>query len=246
MKVFQWIYIVYVVLMFIVITLFFVPVITVPYFLYRNKSRWISWAGFWMRYYSLFLFVCGWIIRVKGRGNLVKEQHYFYTPNHSSFLDPPAAIFAAWPRTRPLGKDSIAKVPFFGWMYKHYSILINRSDARSRLMSYKSLLHNASEGIGLIMFPEGTQNPNPPHMLPFQPGAFKAAIATKTPIVPMAILNTWNCLPRDSFLKIKPGIITVIVGKPIETLGYTDAQSEELSNLVRAEMQKLIDLNYKA
>lgn len=72
-------------------------------------------------------------------------------------------------------------------------------------------------GESLFVFPEGTfvaaQG-----LLPFRLGAFRAAVDTGCPIVPVAIRGTRRLFPADTLLLRRTGV-TVTIGKPISPDG---------------------------
>ena len=51
----------------------------------------------------------------------------------------------------------------------------------------------------MLIFPEGTFF-RPPGLLPFRLGAFKAAVDTKRPVVPIALRGTRKLLPDGTWL----------------------------------------------
>ena len=74
------------------------------------------------------------------------------------------------------------------------------------------------EGAWVIMFPEGTRTPIGKQGK-YKTGGARFAIATGAPVVPIAH-NAGHVWPRNSFLKYA-GIVTVSIGKPIDTTGLT-------------------------
>jgi 1-acyl-sn-glycerol-3-phosphate acyltransferase len=65
----------------------------------------------------------------------------------------------------------------------------------------------------MLVFPEGTFF-RKPELLPFRLGAFKAAVESRCPIVPIALRGTRRVLPDGTWLFThKP--IDVIVGAPL-------------------------------
>ena len=75
-----------------------------------------------------------------------------------------------------------------------------------------------AEGAWVIMFPEGTRTPTGKQGK-YKTGGARFAIATGAPVVPIAH-NAGRVWPRNSFLKYA-GIVTVSIGKPIDTTGLT-------------------------
>ena len=60
------------------------------------------------------------------------------------------------------------------------------------------------------------------------------------PIVPVTICGTFALLPKTT-LAPRPGRVDVIIGEPIDTADYTDAQINELILRTRAAIQDTLD-----
>jgi 1-acyl-sn-glycerol-3-phosphate acyltransferase len=65
-------------------------------------------------------------------------------------------------------------------------------------------------------------------LAPFFDGAFRLAIETQTPIVPFAILNSKEHLPRKNPLLLNPGIIDMKFGAVIPVAGLQASDLEKL------------------
>lgn len=170
--------------------------------------------------------------RVEVRGHHDKDKQYIFCPNHFSYLDIPTmglnphnAIF--------VGKNEMAKIPMFGFMYRNLHITVDRSKLKSRFNTMVKTLEALDEGKSLVIYPEGgIVSTSPPHMAPFKDGAFRAAIEKQIPIVPVTIPHNWIFLP-DGELGVNWGSITVIFHEPIDTTGRTLDDIETLKETVR-------------
>jgi 1-acyl-sn-glycerol-3-phosphate acyltransferase len=101
-----------------------------------------------------------------------------------------------------------------------------------------------SEGVWVIMFPEGTRTPRGSQGV-YKLGAARLAVATGTPIVPIAV-NSARCWPRKSFL-VRPGIVDVSIGRPIATAGREpDEVMREVETWIEAEMRRIDPEAYAA
>jgi 1-acyl-sn-glycerol-3-phosphate acyltransferase len=72
-------------------------------------------------------------------------------------------------------------------------------------------------GQSVLIFVEGTFTPAP-GLRPFQLGAFKAAVASGRPVIPVALRGTRQIL-RDETILPKPGRVTVTITPPLEPAG---------------------------
>ncbi len=87
------------------------------------------------------------------------------------------------------------------------------------------------------MFPEGTRTTRGSQGT-YKSGAARLAVATGTPIVPIAVTSA-RCWPRKSFL-LRPGVIDVSIGAPIESVGREpDALMREVETWIETEMRRL-------
>jgi 1-acyl-sn-glycerol-3-phosphate acyltransferase len=83
-----------------------------------------------------------------------------------------------------------------------------------RLAGAEDVERRLHEGDLLVVFPEGAFV-RPAGLLPFRLGAFRAAVDTGRPIVPVAIRGARHVLPADTWL-FRPGRITVSIAAPLE------------------------------
>ena len=117
-------------------------------------------------------------------------------------------------------------------------IIINRGDKfRAMKQVIKQGNDRLNSGISVVIFPEGTRQPYK-KLGHYQNGA--AAIAKKSgkPIQPV-FHNAGRCWPKGSFLK-KPGVITIVIGKPIyPNDGSASEITEQIKNWAFEQSQKI-------
>ncbi|HQB93162.1 MAG TPA: lysophospholipid acyltransferase family protein [Smithellaceae bacterium] len=189
-------------------------------------------------------FVCGTIwarlngcltpmlVNVKGRENVVKTQSYVIIANHQSQYD--VFVVYGW-----LGidfkwvmKQELRKVPGIGiGCEKVGHIFIDRSNHEKALASLQKAKEKIVNGTSVMFFPEGTRSKDG-SLGEFKKGAFKMALDLKLPILPITIIGTNKILPSNS-IDLFPGRARMIIHKPIDTSGYTDANLDELVSLTR-------------
>jgi 1-acyl-sn-glycerol-3-phosphate acyltransferase len=216
----------------------FFPLLCVP-ILFPKQFRWIGIANrWWARFLFLSIFIP---FRVENRTKLDPKKKYVFCPNHFSYLDIPAmglnhhnAIF--------VGRSEMMGFPLFGYMYKKLHITVDRTRLKSRYESLKRSLEAVDEGKSLVIFPEGgIVNTKEPIMGKFKDGAFRVAIEKQIAIVPVTIPYNWIILPTDEF-RLKWHLLEIVFHEPIETVGMTLDNIEELKEKTRIvidqEMQK--------
>lgn len=182
----------------------------------------------------------GWRIEVENRERLEAHRPCVIVANHQSFLDV-VTFGSIFPRrTVSAGKREIGRIPVFGWFYRlSGNLIIDRAHARSALESLEAAGRTMrEEKIAVWFMPEGHRN-QAPELLPFKTGAFRLAIASQAPIVPIvagpltAIADTRRHLAR-------PGVLRLRVLEPVLTQGLTSGDLPGLLDRVRARMQQEI------
>ena len=94
-----------------------------------------------------------------------------------------------------------------------------------------------AKGVWVIMFPEGTRIPRG-QAGPYKSGGARLAVATDTPVVPIAVSSA-KCWPRRAFVKF-PGVVDVSIGAPIASTGRdADELIREVEHWIEAEMHRL-------
>ncbi|PVD53461.1 1-acyl-sn-glycerol-3-phosphate acyltransferase [Terrimonas sp.] len=149
----------------------------------------------WMQ---VFIFLIGCRLIIKGKENFIKGQNYIVVSNHNSYMDVPLTTpFIPGPN-KTIAKAELAKVPLFGTIYKRGSILVDRKSERSRKESFGKMKAVLGAGMHMCIYPEGTRNRTNEPLKSFHDGAFKLAIDTGKPIIPVLLFNTKKVLPGSS------------------------------------------------
>jgi len=194
-----------------------------------------GFARLWSR---LILCTSSAHLTVQGLDAIDPSQPAIYTANHSSALDIPVLYVGLPFQFRILAKSELFRLPFVGWhLTRSGQIPIDRSDARHSLRSLAAAAQSVKAGMNLVVFPEGGRCTDG-HLQPFLGGTFYAAIKAQVPIVPLAIVGTFEALPMNSYV-IRPTPFRLIVGDPIPTAGLVSRDMETLSTRVRQAMSDL-------
>lgn len=211
-------YKIWVFLVFTVFMIVLLPGIIVPFF-FGQKYGWIGYKflALWSWIFSQLNFIH---YRYKGLENIEKGKSYIYVSNHTSFLDIPGITMAIPGGYRPLAKKELLKIPIFGWIAKTAGVIVDRSSPQSRKASMDHLKDLINMGLSILIFVEGTQNRSKEILQPFKDGAFRMAIDTQQPIMPMVVIGA-GPLMRPGTIEMKPGKIKVVVGKEIPTNGLS-------------------------
>lgn len=215
----------------------YLPGILIPFLLgdhFGNVSYWF--LKLWAKTFSVLNRIP---YRIYGREHIRKDQAYIYLSNHTSYLDIPGMCLTVPRQIRPLAKKELLKIPVLGWIIRNASVIVDRSNNESRRKSMEHLKEVLRRGISILIFPEGTQNRTTEPLQPFYDGAFRIAVETQQPILPMVILNAGKLMPPRR-MHIQPGVITIKINPEIATRGMTFADIPALKERVRSEMLEMM------
>ena len=151
-----------------------------------------------------------------------------YVSNHLSYFDTPV-LFAKLPfQFRILAKESLWKIPFVGWyLNRSGQVPIDAKSGRSAIAGLLRGVRTLQGGMPLVIFPEGGRAERG-EMTPFQQGAAFMAIKAQVPVVPLAIIGTYELLPIHVY-HLTPRPLLIAVGEPISTIGMTTRDAETLT-----------------
>jgi 1-acyl-sn-glycerol-3-phosphate acyltransferase len=202
----------------------FVFFLIYPFFvLFAQRESWKRYGHFMNKVWAHTVFwSCGLRTTIHYKFKPNSKDQYIYCANHSSYLDIPTLCYALPGYFLLMGKASLAKAPLFGYMFTSFYIAVDRGKAKSRAEAMHKSKEAIAKGYGLAIFPEGTiPRENLPKMIPFKDGAFRIAIETQVPIVPVAIMNNWKILPDDGSFTPRLFPMITVVCEPISTTGLT-------------------------
>ncbi len=217
MKIFQWIYTVYAVLIFVLLMLIFALFIILPLVISPRGGK-VSFI-FIRLWASMWSFLVGIKYEIHGREFIDPKEAYIYIFNHRSFIDAPVIPMAIHQEVRAIGKKELSKIPVFGLIISRVAVWVDRKDAASRKASVENLKKILENGISIVVAPEGTRNDTSQTLLPFQRGAFRIALETSTSIMPMAVIGADRIMRKGSLL-MKPGKINIYFSNPIKPEQY--------------------------
>ena len=204
---------------------------------YRVTVQWpraMTWAARW---------ICGLRWEVVGEENL-PDGPAVLLPKHQSTWE---TFFLIWWTPRDLCfvfKRELLYVPFFGWgMGLLKMIHIDRARKRNAFDSVVTQgAAQLASGRWVIIFPEGTRIPAGTQGK-YKSGGARLAIRTGVPVIPIAV-NAGRLWPKKKLIKT-PGLITVSIGKPIESSGKTpEYLTREVETWIEAEMRRISPADY--
>ena len=193
----------------------------------ENKAHKI--ANLWAK---MLLKLASIRVNVIGRENVLMNRPQIFMANHQSDFDILIVLAYIPGQFRWIVKKELFKIPIFGKAMKSACYIeIDRQNREKAMKSLEEAAQKIREGKSVMTFPEGTRSKDG-IIKPFKQGLFHLAIQAGVPIVPISIIGAHEIMPKRT-LKVKPGRITMVIGRPVEVSGYTIETRGELIERVR-------------
>ncbi len=190
----------------------------------KGSVYFIKVARIWM---NVWLWLVGCPVRIKGEENFAAGHNYVVTCNHNSLMDVPLSSPYIPGANKTIAKKSFAKIPLFGWFYSKGSVLVDRTDERSRRKSYDDMKAVLRKGMHICIYPEGTRNRGNEPLKKFYDGAFRLSKDTGHAVIPTLIFNTRKALPVNKPFFFLPVKLEMHFLPPVDPAGLTSEQLKE-------------------
>ncbi|MDR3341499.1 MAG: 1-acyl-sn-glycerol-3-phosphate acyltransferase [Treponema sp.] len=152
---------------------------------------------------------------VTGQEWIPKKGGVCFVSNHGSIFD--IALHLAY-IGRPFGfiaKKELAMIPLLNiWILLLDGLFIDRQDIRKAIGTINRGVRHIKAGGAMIIFPEGTRSKGR-GLLPFRSGSLKLATKAGVPIIPVAIIGSYDVFEKNFRVQRVP--VKVAFGKPIMT-----------------------------
>tara|TARA_B100000212_G_scaffold255107_1_gene195564 strand:+ start:1185 stop:1841 length:657 start_codon:yes stop_codon:yes gene_type:complete len=185
------------------------------------------------------LFFLGAWIRIKNK--IPNDQTYIIMMNHTSFAD---VFFSMQPlrgKYTALLASFNFKIPIWGTMLRFFNAIPvyrrNKNKAIQAIKNAETIIKDM--GYHVVIFPEGTRTTNG-KLQKFKKGGFHMAINTGVPIIPIAVKGGFDFKPKTRWY-IKPSIIDIEVGKPIDVTKYSISELDQLITHTRNTFLELLN-----
>ncbi|MFO7785862.1 MAG: lysophospholipid acyltransferase family protein [Thermodesulfobacteriota bacterium] len=170
---------------------------------------------------------CGVRVDVLGQENIDTRVPRIYLTNHQSFFDIFTLLASLPVDFKFLLKQELMRIPVLGFTMKRARyIAIDRSNPRKAVQSMNEAAERIKAGTSVVVFPEGTRSEDG-RLQSFKRGGFLLALKSGCELVPVTIDGSNRVAPKGS-LRIRPGRISMTIGKPISLDGYSKKNVDEL------------------
>ena len=209
--------------------------------LFEKRGYFAHWcARTWSR---LILGTTGVRVSVTGLDRLVPGRTYVFVANHQSIYDIPILFWSLPYQLRIIAKQSLGRFPFLGWhLSRTGHMLVDRKRPdRAAIFSWASRL--TSQGLSLIVFPEGTRSRDG-RVARFKGLSFYLALEAGLPIVPLSVIGSRHVMLKGR-LATYPGDVRLVVHEPMDTsaLAGTDSRAfaERVRQIIAPDAQSDVD-----
>ena len=177
---------------------------------------------------------------VFGAENHPKEGGYVMYPNHQGKYDA-YGIASVHEKSCTVVMD---KAKSYGIFIKEVIDVLkgkrlDKQDVRQALTVIDEIGKEVKQGRRYILFPEGEYESEKKNTLTdFKAGCFKASIKSKTPIVPVTLIDSYKAFNSSHI-----GMVTTQVHflKPVFYEEYKGLKTQQIAELVRERIQKKLD-----
>jgi 1-acyl-sn-glycerol-3-phosphate acyltransferase len=128
-----------------------------------------------------------------------------------------------------VAKKELFYVPFIGWnMSLNRYISLERSRSKSKRMMMDKAVAVIRKGNSVMIFPEGTRTKDG-NLQPFKSGAFRLALETGSPLLPIAIKGTFYAIKKGGFIIHKNHDLEAVLLDPIPFETIRDMEPREIA-----------------
>jgi 1-acyl-sn-glycerol-3-phosphate acyltransferase len=117
---------------------------------------------------------------------------------------------------------------------------LDKSSMKAQMNGILNVIDEVKDGRRYIIFPEGGYGNNKNKVQDFLPGSFKCALKSESPIVPVALIDSYKPFGVNSLKKVTTQVHFL---EPIYYETYKDMTTQEISRLVRYRIMETISAN---
>ena len=185
------------------------------------------------------LYASGIFPKIKKENKLDPKKQYILCSNHPSTLDIVMMFALSKKPVSFIGKDSLSKIQIFGYYYKSFNVLVDRSNLRNSYLAYQEAGKKLTQGQNMVIYPEGGIPKEDIRLFRFKKGPFRLAIEEQVSIIPITFADNKSLFPID-YLSGKPGIARITIHNEVSTKGMNGTDIEKLKyriyNIIESEL----------
>lgn len=176
---------------------------------------------------------------VFGTENLPEDGGYVMYANHQGKYDAVGIIYGHDTPCTILMDKKRSQMPLMNeFLYLLRGSRLDKDDMRSQVRTILSVAKQVEEGRRYIIFPEGGYGQNMNHVGEFLPGAFKCSTKSRTPIVPVVLVDSYKPFSVNSLRPVKTQVHFL---KPIQHEEYKNLPTERIADMVRTRIVEKIN-----
>ena len=118
------------------------------------------------------------------------------------------------------------------------AVVIDLDNNRDKVRAIMDVTRQVKLGRNFLIFPEGGYTDNKNELQEFQAGCFSCSLQTKTPIVPIALFDSYKSMNSNTFGRVDTQVHFL---KPLLYEDYKDMKTTEIAAVVRERIQETID-----
>lgn len=177
-------------------------------------------------------------LQVTGRENIPDGGGFLLYGNHQGLFDILAIVSTCDTPIAAVLKKELYEIPFLKQIVDcTYSFPMDRDDLRQSMEVIQNVIKEVKKGRNYLIFPEGTRSKKGNEMLEFHSGSFKCAAKTKCPIIPFALIDSYEVLDQKGS---KPVTVQLHYLDPIPYEEYAGMKTPEIAEMVRSRIEAVI------
>lgn len=178
--------------------------------------------------------------KVYGEDNLPDEGGYVMYPNHQGKYDALGIIGAHKKPCTFLIDKKRSGIPFA----REFTALLeasrlDKTNIKAQVGTIVEIARQVKDGRRYIVFPEGGYTDNHNKVTTFLPGAFNCSVKSKTPIVPVALIDSYKVFGINSIKKVTTQVHFL---KPIYYEEYKEMSTAEIAGMVRSQIENVVSM----
>jgi 1-acyl-sn-glycerol-3-phosphate acyltransferase len=177
--------------------------------------------------------------RSYGNYNLPIDSGYIMTPNHQGKYDALGIMLThGSPCSVVMDIDKSNSILVKQFINLVRGKRLDRNNIKQSIKIIREMANEASIGRKFIIFPEGGYESNKNTTTSFKAGAFKSAIWSKTPIVPVVLIDSYKVFAERN---LKPLTTYIYYLKPLLYEQYHKMNTTEIANIVQTRIQEVLN-----